>query len=238
MFFLISVCVCVLFFFGERGAGCFGVFGFGFWVCGLWFVVCGLSFVVCGLRFLFFVFCFLGFWFWFCWFLLVGRSVGRLVGWLVDWLLGCLVEWLDCSSFTGYELNSSVEISSTEVSPVNLASRRTFFCSANNSGEKVTTVPVSSEVDDGRCIGQLASPLHVQKRERAKQVRSLQEFITLKEKILRVTLTTPKHWETSSVTLTQTEAEHTRVLLEEHRDQSLSEAKFEILLHEGRAETA
>ena len=39
------------------------------------------------------------------------------------------------------------------------------FCSANNSGEDVATVSVSSEVDGGQYIGQLASPLLMQKRE-------------------------------------------------------------------------
>ena len=39
------------------------------------------------------------------------------------------------------------------------------FCSANNSGEDVTSTPVSSEVDERQSIGRMASPLPWQKRE-------------------------------------------------------------------------
>ena len=49
---------------------------------------------------------------------------------------------------TGYEPNVTVEVSSAEVTPTLLPSTRASFGSAYNSGEDVTTTPVSSEVDE------------------------------------------------------------------------------------------
>ena len=61
------------------------------------------------------------------------------------------------SPHTGYEPNTTVEISSTEV-------RRTSSCSVYNSSEDATT-PVSSEESGRQSIGRLTSPLLMQKRE-------------------------------------------------------------------------
>ena len=65
---------------------------------------------------------------------------------------------------TGYEPNVTVEASSTEVTTMFIPARRASFCSAYTSGEDVTTVPVSSDVDERLGMGMLASPLLVQKR--------------------------------------------------------------------------
>ena len=64
---------------------------------------------------------------------------------------------------TGYEPNVTVEVISAEVTPVLLSSRRASFCSAFDSGEDVTTTPVSSEVDERQSMDMLAPPLLVQK---------------------------------------------------------------------------
>ena len=74
-----------------------------------------------------------------------------------------LVEWPYKNP--GNEPRTTVEISSTEITPVHLPSRRTCLCSGYNSGEDATTTPVSSEVDEKRSIGRLASPLLMQKGE-------------------------------------------------------------------------
>ena len=66
------------------------------------------------------------------------------------------------SPLTGYEPNATVEVSSAEVTPVLLPSRRASFCSVKNSGQDVTTTPVSSEVDERQSMGMLASPLLMQ----------------------------------------------------------------------------
>ena len=46
-----------------------------------------------------------------------------------------------------------------------LPPRRACFGSTYNSGEDVTTAPVSSEVDERQSMGMWASPLFTQKRE-------------------------------------------------------------------------
>ena len=73
--------------------------------------------------------------------------------------------WTTQSPLTGYGPNVIVEISSTKILPVHFPSRRTSFCSEDNSGEDVTTTPVSSEVHERRSIGRLTSPLLMQKRQ-------------------------------------------------------------------------
>ena len=69
------------------------------------------------------------------------------------------------SPLSGYEPNTTVKISSAEVPPIHLPSRRASFCSVNNSGQGATTTPGSSEVDERQSMGVLASPLLMQKRE-------------------------------------------------------------------------
>ena len=80
------------------------------------------------------------------------------------------------SSLTGYEPNATVEVSSAEVTLVLQPSRRASFRSVYNSGEDVTTTPVSSEVDDRQSMGTAA---HGEQRN-----KPLQEFIALLEKVL------------------------------------------------------
>ena len=80
----------------------------------------------------------------------LGRQSGRLAG---------------RSPLTGYEPNVTVEVSSAEVTPILLPSRRASFGSTYNSSEDVTTTPVSSERDERQSMGMLSSPLFVQKRE-------------------------------------------------------------------------
>ena len=63
---------------------------------------------------------------------------------------------------TGYEPNTTGEISCSEVTLIHPPSRRTSFCSVYNSGEDATTTLVSSEVDETQSIGR---PLLMQKRE-------------------------------------------------------------------------
>ena len=72
------------------------------------------------------------------------------------------------STITIFEPNDPVEVGSTEVPPVLLPSRRASFGSAYNSGEDVTTTPVSSEVDERPYWGMLASPCS-HRRERQVQ---------------------------------------------------------------------
>ena len=56
------------------------------------------------------------------------------------------------SARKGDEPNATVEISSTEVTPVHRPSRRTSFCSVHNCGEDVASAALSSEVDERRSI--------------------------------------------------------------------------------------
>ena len=65
----------------------------------------------------------------------------------------------------GYGPNATVEISSADITPILLPSRRASFCSVYNSGEDVTMTTASSEVDERQSIGRLASLLPMQKRE-------------------------------------------------------------------------
>ena len=81
------------------------------------------------------------------------RTAGRFGRWTIQ------------SPLTGYGPNAIVEISSTKINPVHFPLRRTSFCSEDNSGEDVTTTPVSSEVHERRSIRRLTSPLLMQKRE-------------------------------------------------------------------------
>ena len=76
-----------------------------------------------------------------------------------------LVELAIQSSLAGFEPNTTVEISSAQVTAVHLPSTRPSFCSVYKSGEDVTTTLVSSEVDERQSIGRLAASLRVQKRE-------------------------------------------------------------------------
>ena len=71
---------------------------------------------------------------------------------LVDWLYRVLLP------------SATVEVCSAKVT-VLLPSRRASFCSVYNSCEDVTTTPVSSEVDERKSMGMLASPVLMQKRE-------------------------------------------------------------------------
>ena len=76
-----------------------------------------------------------------------------------------LVELAIQSSLAGFEPNTTVEISSAQVTAVHLPSTRPSLCSVYKSGEDVTTTLVSSEVDERQSIGRLAASLRVQKRE-------------------------------------------------------------------------
>ena len=69
------------------------------------------------------------------------------------------------SLLTGDEPNTPVEISSAEVTPPHLPSRRATFCYVYTSSEDATPTPVSLEVDERQRLGMLALPLRVQKRE-------------------------------------------------------------------------
>ena len=66
------------------------------------------------------------------------------------------------SPLTVYEPNAIVEISSTEVTLIHRRSRRIRFCSVYNSNADVTSLPVSSEVDERQSIGRLSSSLRMQ----------------------------------------------------------------------------
>ena len=87
----------------------------------------------------------------------------------------CLLE----TPLTGYEPNVIVEVSSAEVTPTLLPSTRASFGSADNSGEDVTTTPVSSEVDETHTW---ECWLHHCSCRREQQVQPRQAFITLLEK--------------------------------------------------------
>ena len=72
----------------------------------------------------------------------------------------------DCSGEWPYKVrsqvmspNTTVEISSAEVTPIHPPSRRAFSCPVYNSGEDATITPVSSEVGERQSMGMLASPL-------------------------------------------------------------------------------
>ena len=56
------------------------------------------------------------------------------------------------SPVTGHESNAIFEISTPEVTPFHSPSRRTSFCTENDSGEDATPTPVSSEVDERQGI--------------------------------------------------------------------------------------
>ena len=85
------------------------------------------------------------------------------------------------SPLAGYEPNRTVEISSTETTPVNPASRRTSFAQQRIPVRTSLRSPCRRKwmMDNAS-----DSMLHRCSRRGEKQVRSLQEFITLKEKIL------------------------------------------------------
>ena len=58
-----------------------------------------------------------------------------------------------------------MEISSSEVTPIQQPSKRKSCCSVFISSEDITSAPVSSEVDERQSIGRPASPLLMQERE-------------------------------------------------------------------------
>ena len=117
-------------------------------------------------------------------------------------LFGCLAKK---SPLTGYEHSAIVETSSTEVTPIHHASRRTSFCSAYNSGEDATPAPVFLKVDERQSIGRLASPLLIaEERSKCNFCVNLSLYMSK----FHVTLIThSKHGETCCDTLTETEVE-------------------------------
>ena len=187
---------------------------------------------------------------------------------------------------TGYEPNTTVEISSTEVTLVHLPSKRTSFCSVFNSGEDATTTPVSGEVDERQSTGMLDSPLLMQKREASavpvriyhsteessvsssphirsavrpvaiyshkkksgRDPRSVQETHSASERIrtehqevrYHLQLCAHEAAEREKTALARlSEAEfHTRLLLEERRNQLRSGARSEVNVQELGAESA
>ena len=108
------------------------------------------------------------------------------------------------SPLADYEPNLTVEISSTEATPVNPASRRTSFAQQR--------IPVRTSLLSG-CLRKWMmdnasdSWLHRCSHRREKQVGSLQKIVTLVEREFCILLSKFKHCETSRFTLTQTEAE-------------------------------
>ena len=106
---------------------------------------------------------------------------------------------------TGYKPNAIVEIGSAEVTSIHRPSRRTSFCSVYNSGKKMTSARVSSEVDERQSIERLVpTAAHAEERSKCNPCENL----SLCMKIFHVTLMThSKHGETCCNTLTQTEVE-------------------------------
>ena len=113
------------------------------------------------------------------------RTAGRFGRWTIQ------------SPLTGYEPNAIVEISSTK--------RRISFWSEDNSGEDVTSTPVSSEVHERRSIGRLTSPLLMQKREASAVPPRIYHFFWGKNYVKLISHS--KHGETCCDKLTQTEIE-------------------------------
>ena len=106
---------------------------------------------------------------------------------------------------TGYKPNAIVEIGSAEVTSIHRPSRRTSFCSVYNSGQKMTSARVSSEVDERQSIERLVpTAAHAEERSKCNPCENL----SLCMRIFHVTLMThSKHGETCCNTLTQTEVE-------------------------------
>ena len=116
-----------------------------------------------------------------------------------------LVELAIQSSLAGFEPNTTVEISSAQVTAVHLPSTRPSFCSVYKSGEDVTTTLVSSEVDERQSIGRLAASLRVQKREASAAAARI--YHSTGEKFNVKLSSHSKRGETCCDTLTQTEIE-------------------------------
>ena len=109
------------------------------------------------------------------------------------------------SPLTGYEPNATVEMSSAEVTPILLPSRRASFCSVYISCEDVTTTLMSQEVDERQSMGMLASPLLMQKREAS--AAPARTYDSTGESSMSSSSSLSKRRETCRDVLTQTEIE-------------------------------
>ena len=119
-----------------------------------------------------------------------------------------------------------------------------------HSGEKVTSAPMLESVDDGQSTGRLISPLRSRKSEVSAVLARISQS-TGERSMSRASRTffhnktycstfkreeEPLHAEREALRQVSEAELQTRILLEEQRSQLLSEATFELILQEMRAE--
>ena len=148
---------------------------------------------------------------------------------------------------TGHEPNVTVEISSAEVTTNLQPSRRASFCSLYNSGEDVTTTLVSSDVNERQSMGDLlrctsherkssSDPRSVQETHSAR-ARTRTEHQEVRDQLKLRADEAPEGGKAALSRLSEAES-HTRLLLEEQKNQKLSEARSGMNMQELKTESA